>query len=139
MRLNTLQNYADRIYFGDRVQDFIKRYPDAINIKPRVFISDTCGSDTAGQVWCNIPNGRIDIELSRWILVDKTQALRIVRHELAHALTAICKLGGAKHGKEFTKALKIVSPRTFRKDRHWHDTVTVFKARKKYHPKTKFT
>ena len=137
MKLNTLQSYADKIYYGDRVQNFIKRYPNAKKIKPRVYISDTCGSDTAGQIWCDVSRRRMDIELSRWILVDRKQALSTIRHELAHALSAICELGGSKHGKEFTTALKIVSPKAFRQDRHWHDTTKVFKAIKKYHPKTR--
>jgi len=137
LRLKTLQSYADKIYLGDRVQAFIKEYPKAKKVRPKVYISDTCGSDTAGQIWCDVSRRRMEIELSRWILVDRKQTLSTIRHELAHALTAICELGGAKHGKEFTKALKIVSPRTFRRDRHWYDNDSVFKARKKYHPKTR--
>ena len=81
MKLNTLQSYADKIYYGDRVQNFIKRYPNAKKIKPRVYISDTCGSDTAGQIWCDVSRRRMDIELCRWILVDRKQALSTIRHE----------------------------------------------------------
>ena len=87
MKLNTLQKYIDKIYLSNKVQTFMKDYSTS-KLKPAIYISDTCGSDTAGQVWCN--KDRIDIEVSSWILVDRKQTFAVIRHELAHAVAFLC-------------------------------------------------
>ena len=135
MKLNTLQKYIDKIYLSDKIQTFIKTHSKS-KLKPKIYISDTCGSDTAGQIWC--AKNYIDIELSSWILVDKKQTLAVIRHELAHAIAFLCRLGGTNHGKEFNQALKLTAPKTFRRDRHWGDTKAIYRERKKHHPKTTF-
>ena len=74
--------------------------------------------------------GTGSICLANWILRDSSQAKAVVRHEVAHLLQHY-KYGESKpHGKEFTEALKVVSPKTWRKDRHWYDSPEVEKARK---------
>ena len=135
MKLNTLQKYIDKIYLSNKVQTFMKDYSTS-KLKPAIYISDTCGSDTAGLTWCT-PSS-IDIEVSSWILIDKKATQGVIRHELAHAIAYICKLEGGYHGKGFNQALKLTSPKLFRKDRHWYDTPDVYAERKKFHPKTTF-
>jgi len=136
---HTLQTYADSIFHKAEISTFIAKHSAIayyVGGSPTVYVSGTCGSDTAGQVWCN--PAYIDIELSAWILIDKKQTQGIIRHELAHAIAYLCNLQGSYHGRGFTQALKLTSPRLFRRDRHWHDTPAVYTERKKYHPKTKF-
>jgi predicted SprT family Zn-dependent metalloprotease len=134
---HVLQNYADSIFYKPKVYNFIFNC-SAIKLgdSPTVYVSGTCGSGTAGQVWCN--PAYIDIELSAWILIDQKQTQGIIRHELAHAIVYLCNLKGSHHGRGFTQALKLTSPRLFRRDRHWRDTPAVYTERKKYHPKTNF-
>tara|TARA_Y100000310_G_scaffold114205_1_gene112719 strand:+ start:13759 stop:14199 length:441 start_codon:yes stop_codon:yes gene_type:complete len=130
-----LQKYSDSIFFKDAVYNFVfNNNKTIIKDSPSIYISETCGSAIAGQVWCNAQY--IDIELSAWILVDTKQTQGVIRHELAHAIVFMCKLKGSQHGRGFTQALKLTSPRLFRRDRHWRDTSAVYMERKKYHPKT---
>jgi hypothetical protein len=74
--------------------------------------------------------GTSGIHVANWILKDESQAKAVVRHEVAHLLQRYEHASCRPHGKEFTKALKIVSPNTWRKDRHWHDSVEIAEARK---------
>ena len=74
--------------------------------------------------------GTSAIHVANWILKDESQAKAVVRHEVAHLLQRYEHASCRPHGKEFTKALKIVSPNTWRKDRHWHDSVEIAEARK---------
>ena len=135
-----LQKYADKMYRHPRVQDYIWAGSTLTlalgDANPTVYVSDTCGVETAGQIWCDAD--QIDIELSSWILVDEKLTQSVIRHELAHALVFLCELEGSSHGRGFTQALKLISPRLFRRDRHWHDTLAVYTERKKHHPKTQF-
>ena len=134
-----LQKYADKIYRHPRVQDYIWASSTLTlalgDDNPTVYVSNTCGVKTAGQIWCDAD--RIDIELSSWILVYEKLTQSVIRHELAHALVFLCELGGG-HGREFTQALKLTSPRLFKRDRYWHDTLAIYTERKKHHPKTQF-
>ena len=139
--IKQLQKYVDKIYRHSRVQDYLYSNCQGLTLaldgdSPTVWVSDTCGVRTAGQIWCNYD--RMDIELSSWILVDEKQTQGVLRHELAHAIVFLCEFGGSSHGREFTQALKLTSPRLFRRDRYWHDTPAVYTERKKYHPKTRF-
>lgn len=134
------QTYADSLFYKPKISSFINKHSDyrvaLSECSPSVYISDTCGSDTAGLTWCT-PSS-IDIEVSSWILIDKKATQGVIRHELAHAIAYICKLEGGYHGKGFNQALKLTSPKLFRKDRHWYDTPDVYAERKKFHPKTTF-
>jgi len=98
-------------------------------ILPRLRIVDTAGVRYAG-----IAHTDMAVDISRWILEDKAEARGTLRHEVAHLLHAYSKQGGSAHGTEFTKALKVVSPSTWRKDRHWHPNANIEKARTKVHP-----
>ncbi len=94
----------------------------------------TCGVVTAGRtIGYTISNPVI--QFSSWILVDKQQAKRTARHELAHVIQVLCDLEGGFHGRGFNKALKITAPRTFRTDRRWVTNMKIEKARKIHHPK----
>ena len=74
--------------------------------------------------------GTSGIHIANWILKDESEAKGVVRHEVAH-LVQFYKYDTCKpHGKEFTSALKIVSPTSWRKDRHWRDNPNIAKARK---------
>lgn len=76
--------------------------------------------------------GVTQVHIAQWILSDESEAKGVVRHEVAHLLQHY--IAGGKpcrpHGKEFTEALKIVSPKTWRRDRYWHDNDTIVQARK---------
>tara|TARA_Y100001951_G_scaffold28999_1_gene22715 strand:+ start:632 stop:1084 length:453 start_codon:yes stop_codon:yes gene_type:complete len=74
--------------------------------------------------------GTSGIHIANWILKDESEAKAVVRHEVAHLVQHYEHGQCRPHGKEFTKALKIVSPNTWRKDRHWHDNPEIAKARK---------
>ena len=74
--------------------------------------------------------GTSGIHIANWILKDESQAKAVVRHEVAHLLQHYEQEDCRPHGKEFTKALKIVSPKTWRKDRYWYDNPEIAKARK---------
>ena len=74
--------------------------------------------------------GVSQVHIAQWILADESEAKGVVRHEVAHLVQHYQAGGGRPHGKEFTKALKLVSPKTWRRDRHWRDNPLIIKARK---------
>lgn len=74
--------------------------------------------------------GTSAIHVANWILKDECQAKGVIRHEVAHLLQHYEQAGCRPHGKEFTKALKVVSPNTWRRDRHWYDNAEIAEARK---------
>jgi hypothetical protein len=74
--------------------------------------------------------GTSGIHIANWILRDSSQAKAVVRHEVAHLVQHYTHKSCKPHGKEFTEALKIVSPTTWRRDRHWQDNPEVAEARK---------
>jgi len=74
--------------------------------------------------------GTGSICIANWILRDSSQAKGVVRHEVAHLLQHYMYDDSKPHGKEFIEALKIVSPKTWRKDRHWYDNREIAEARK---------
>jgi hypothetical protein len=90
--------------------------------------------NTAGVRYAGVAHTCVSIDVSRWILEDETEAKAVVRHEVAHLLHHYSKTGGRAHGKEFHATLKVVSPKTWRKDRHWYPNPVIEKARTKAHP-----
>ena len=89
---------------------------------------------TAGVRYAGVTHTCVSVDTSRWILEDEAEAKAVVRHEVAHLLHYYSKVGGKVHGKEFTEVLKVVSPTTWRKDRHWYPNPSIEKARIKVHP-----
>ena len=74
--------------------------------------------------------GVSQVHIAQWILADESEAKGVVRHEVAHLVQHYQAEGGRPHGKEFTKALKLVSPKTWRRDKYWHDNPLIINARK---------
>ena len=147
----TLKKYADEVFYRPHIQNYLKAsvsrfpYKDIKDWSPEIMISDTCGVNTAGQIWLNstYPDELPVLEMSKWILASDKEAKRGVRHEIAHIIQFLCDYDPTKrwHGKDFTKALKIVSPNNYKRgkdsDRGWHETPEILQARKIYHPLTK--
>ena len=79
---------------------------------PRLLVLPTCGALVAGRAF------DIDvIEISSWMLGDRSQAEGTLNHELAHCLVAWCKLrDSSEHGERFQQALKAIAPLTWRRD-----------------------
>lgn len=75
-------------------------------------------------------SGCTEVHIAQWILASESEAKGVIRHEVAHLVQHYLNGECQHHGKEFTSALKVVSPRSWRKDRHWHDTPEIAKARK---------
>mgnify|MGYP003653711896 CR=1 FL=1 len=75
-------------------------------------------------------SGSTEVHIAQWILTNDAEAKAVVRHEVAHLVQHYVNGDTQAHGKEFTSALKVVSPRSWRKDRHWYDSPEVAKARK---------
>jgi hypothetical protein len=73
--------------------------------------------------------GVTQVHIAQWILADESEAKGVVRHEVAHLVQHYEHGQCRTHGKEFTKALKLVSPTNWRNDRYWHDTPIICKAR----------
>ena len=105
---------------------------------PHIYVSDTCGVGVAGQLWY-YENEPSLLELSSWILVDKNETRRVIRHELAHDIKTFCGMAGNVHGRGFNQALKSVSNKRWKKDKHWHTNLKIDLARQKFHPKIKVT
>ena len=78
----TLKKYADEVFYRPHIQEYLKdsvsRFPykDIKNWSPEIMISDTCGVNTAGQIWLNsIYAKEIPIlEISKWILASDKDA-----------------------------------------------------------------
>ncbi len=151
IRQTTLKKYADEVFYRPHIQKYLKenvsRFPfkNVKNWSPEILVSDTCGVNTAGQIWLNSKYAdEIPIlEMSKWILASDKEAKRVVRHEIAHIVQFLCKYDeiGTWHGRGFNIALKIVSPKNYKRGKHsdrgWHETSDILKARKVFHPLTK--
>ena len=74
--------------------------------------------------------GVTQVHIAQWILADESEAKGVVRHEVAHLVQHYEHGPCRPHGKEFTKALKLVSPTNWRRDKYWHDSPEVAQARK---------
>ena len=131
VREKTLQNYLGTLLKNDRVREFITdQVPSKRigNFHPALSVVNQVSRKNASQ-YAGMALGSRTIQISQWICVDKDQSFSTVRHELAHCIQNWCNLPGSHHGSGFTVALKLVSPRTWRKDRHWKRTPSVENAR----------
>ena len=132
MKEESVIAYFNSLLSNPRINTYInkcrKERGDARVFSPRLTIRPSIRADVAG-----ITYSENFIQISSWILADTIEAKVVVRHELAHALHMYSKLGGRDHGKEYNSVLKIVSPRTWRGDKHWYPTPFVEEARRKYH------
>ena len=103
-------------------------------ILPHIYVSETCGAGVAGQLWY-YENEPSILELSSWIIIDTNETKRVIRHEFAHDVKPFCKLYGTAHGRGFNQALKAVSNKRWRKDKHWYSNRQIDLARSLIHPK----
>jgi len=97
---------------------------------PEIVIDNTIRGFKSGEP-AGFTVGVTQVHIAQWILADESEAKGVVRHEVAH-LVQHYQAGGKPsrpHGKEFTQALKLVSPKTWRRDRYWHDNPIILKAR----------
>ena len=83
-----------------------------------------------GEGVAGFAHGCTQVHIAEWLLVDEAEAKSVVRHEVAHVVQNYQHERCKPHGEEFTSALKIVAPSSWRKDRHWVDNPTIAKARK---------
>jgi len=88
-------------------------------------------------IYAGVAHTSVSMDIAKWILQDADEARGVVRHELAHLLHSFSSTGGTPHGKEYRAVLKIIAPKTWRRDRHWHPNPAIEKARLKVHPKSK--
>ena len=132
MRQSTLEKYLAKVLTTDRVKDFLQQYNRPDIELPYIMVVPTSGSLIA---WQTI--GDKLIRLSSWLLVDEEETLSVIRHESSHVLKVHGKLQGGSHGSGFTKALKIISPRTWRKDKHWYPNPEIEDARLRIHTRSK--
>ena len=138
-KVHEYDGFIGQLIQQEGVQTLISRgfrLTGRIFIPPRIWITPTCGSSTAGQTWL-YDNGESDIELSSWILISGSETYRVLRHEFAHTVKHYAGLEGKSHGKGFTIALKAVSLRRWRKDRHWHSDSQIDEERLRCHPRLK--
>lgn len=135
--LDKLEIYLDELWYSPRIHPYtLNPNNDQVEelSKPQIVVSETCGFDIGGQTWYYSLSDSV-IEISSWILYDIKEAKATLRHELAHVIKEYLEFEGGIHGSGFTKALKIVSNRTWRRDRHWKNSLPIEKARVKVHPK----
>ena len=135
-RILEYDDYLVDIIDRRTVRNFLSTYNITTVNLPKVYYSPTCGVSVAGQTWIH-KNGESEIELSSWILISKSETKRVIRHEIAHVLKHLCSLSGSVHGQNFNTVLKAVSPRTWRKDKHWYTSPVIDKERKKHHSRIK--
>lgn len=127
---DALFKYLKELINTERVQALLHTIKRHKIFKPIFKIVPTCGARWGGMCY-----GANTIEVSSWILKDASVAKGVVRHELAHAIQDFLNIDGRSHGKEFIQMLKAISPRNWRRDRHWHSTPAIQIARMKIHPK----
>ena len=138
IREKTLQRYLISLLKEQRIIDFVNNHSaQGMNgFYPMLVVVDHVTSARWSKDRWRISGAAYNtrtceacIEVTKWICADDNEAKSTVRHELAHCIQGYCKLPGSSHGRGFTQALKIVSPKKFRYDRHWHSTDKVEKAR----------
>ena len=132
MRQTTIENYLAKVLSTDKIKEFLQKNDSADMKLPHILVVPTCGSLVAGQTI-----GDKLIRLSSWLLVDEEETLSVIRHEASHALKVHSKLAGSSHGSGFTQALKLVAPRTWRKDKYWYPNPEIEDARLKIHTRSK--
>ena len=140
----TLRKYLVTLLETPRIKSFIEQLDKKRNRQfvkfskegtleyPRMLFMDR----TYQAVYAGVAHSSMSMDIAKWILQDADEAKGVVRHELAHLLHCYSGVGGNAHGKEFRSVLKIISPRTWRRDRHWHPNPEIEKARLKVHPKS---
>lgn len=129
-RVYEFDGYVKRLIGSPRVREFLKPYESSVFYPMHIYVSTSCGFNVAGQLWY-YPNEPSMLEISSWILVDANETRRVIRHELAHDIKTYCNLAGKVHGKGFNQALRVVSNRRWKKDKHWHTNPKIEMARKK--------
>jgi len=112
---------------------FVRYNPDGSLEYPRMLFREKIYD----AIYAGVAHTFVSMEIAKWILQDADEARGVVRHELAHLLHSFAGTGGNSHGKEYRVVLKIIAPKTWRKDRHWHPNVAIEKARLKVHPNSK--
>ena len=127
---DALFKYLKELLNTERIQTLLQKVKRYKIFRPTFKIVPTCGPRWGGMCY-----GAGTIEISSWILKDASVAKGVVRHELAHAIQDFLTIDGRSHGKEFIQILKSVSPRKWRRDRHWHSTPAIQIARIKIHPR----
>ena len=130
---NAIKGYFDATLNKSKVREAINEVNSS---KPKMLqeFKPTISIDKQfkgfGDGVAGFTHGCTQVHIAEWILADEAEAKGVVRHEVAH-LVQFYKYDTCKpHGKEFTSALKIVSPTSWRKDRHWRDNPNIAKARK---------
>ncbi len=130
----SIRNYFQEVLNKPAVQEVIQKSHNAQTPKLMSHFTPTCTfRDTITGYSSKVAGyavGTSTICIANWILRDSSQAKGVVRHEVAHLLQHYQHKTCKPHGKEFTEALKIVSPKTWRKDRHWEDSREIAEARK---------
>lgn len=134
------RTYVRRYLFSNRVLEFIdihmgdtitkSLYPST----PQIVISNTCGARIGGQTWYYKEDAEAYFELSSWLLEEKKEVKRVLRHELGHYIKEYCGIKGIPHGKEYYNILKLITGDGWKEDRHWHTTKAIERARLKIHP-----
>ena len=130
--LDKLEAYLDELWHLPRIHTYTISLQEELS-RPQIVVTETCGARIGGQTWYYNHKDSV-IELSSWILYDTNEAKATLRHELAHVVKEYLRFEGGVHGRGFTKALKIVSNRKWRRDRHWKNSLAIEKARVKIHP-----
>ena len=125
----TLYKYFMKLLSKDAIANLISTAKRVNPFAPMFKVKTTCGMNYGGLAY-----KYNSLEISSWVLQDAKEAKGIVRHEVAHLLHDYIDTGGTAHGKEYVSVLKIVSPKTWRRDRHFNITPAIHKARKLIHP-----
>ena len=126
-----MKAYMDEVLLKDRVLEYLDENNIHLTL-PSFEVVLSCGPKVAGLTY-----GKRLIKLSSWVTVDEEETLRVIRHEAAHVVKHVVKLPGSHHGKEYSSALRIVSPELWREDKHWYPNTTIEEARLKIHTTSK--
>ena len=130
----SIRNYFQEVLQKPAVMDAIQKSHN--NRKPKLMSDFTPSCTFTNKITgykvkvAGYALGTSSICIANWILRDSSQAKGVVRHEVAHLLQHYMYEDSKSHGKEFNEALKIVSPKTWRKDKHWYDNRELAEARK---------
>ena len=92
-------------------------------------VVESCEINVGGRAY-----GDKLIEISSWMLHDYDEAGGVLRHELAHIIVERHGLREPdSHGENFINARKAISPLTWERDRSWHGTPAINRARSLIH------
>ena len=130
---NAIKAYFDATLSKSKVREAVN---EAHSSKPKMLqeFQPTLSIDRHfkgfGDGVAGFTHGCTQVHIAEWILADEGEAKGVVRHEVAHLVQFYKDAKCKPHGKEFTSALKIVAPSSWRKDRHWVDNPNIAQARK---------